>query len=136
VPRSHHCAGPASAPSFPEEKEKHLSRTPRAAPDEHFMTEKEAAALLSMSVRSLQGFRYRGGGPRYCKFGRSVRYTRADLITWARTSRRNSTSDPGPRSEPGEEDAAADPADLSEAEEDSTPDDADLLQATQPVMTL
>jgi len=38
------------------------------------MTEKEAAALICYTPRALQNWRLRGGGPKYVKIGRSVRY--------------------------------------------------------------
>ena len=59
--------------------------------------EKQAAALLHVSVKSLQGWRYRGGGPGFVKLGRSVRYAMTDLEDFVLEARRTSTSDPGPR---------------------------------------
>lgn len=44
------------------------------------MTQKQAAEFLSLSPRSLEGWRYRGGGPRYVRINsRAVRYRREDL---------------------------------------------------------
>lgn len=100
------------------------------SPEQGFMTEKEAATFLGLSVRTLQGLRYRGGGPIFYKFGRSVRYLRSDLTSWATANRRHSTSDPGPLADPREEDSVADPADRRDADMDSTPADADLRSAT------
>jgi hypothetical protein len=60
------------------------------------LTERQAAALLRVSVKSLQGWRSRGGGPRYHKLGRCVRYAVADLDAFLRDAVRRSTSDPGP----------------------------------------
>lgn len=54
-------------------------RYPPAADATGLLSEKAAAALLSMSVRSLQGWRVKGGGPRFCKIGKSVRYRRQDI---------------------------------------------------------
>ena len=59
------------------------------------LTEQDAAALLKMSVKSLQGWRYRGAGPRFVKAGRSVRYRPEDLQTFVLAALRTSTSDPG-----------------------------------------
>ena len=60
--------------------------------DEH-----AAAAFLSLTIRTLQGWRYRGDGPRYVRVSaRCIRYRRADLRDWANTRLRTSTSDPGP----------------------------------------
>jgi predicted DNA-binding transcriptional regulator AlpA len=47
-----------------------------------FLTEKQAARLLSMSHRTLQAWRRIGGGPSFIKLGRAVRYRRRDLIAW------------------------------------------------------
>lgn len=43
------------------------------------LTEREAAPVLNVSVRTLQQWRLRGTGPAYCKLGRSVRYMLQDL---------------------------------------------------------
>jgi hypothetical protein len=42
--------------------------------------EMQAAIFLGVSVRTLQAWRVRGGGPRFCKIGRSVRYQRRALM--------------------------------------------------------
>ena len=59
------------------------------------MDEKQAAALLNVSVKTLQARRSRGGGPRFVKLGRSVRYAMADLEAFVLAAVRTSTSDPG-----------------------------------------
>jgi hypothetical protein len=41
--------------------------------------EMQAAIFLGVSVRTLQAWRVRGGGPRFCKISRSVRYQRRAL---------------------------------------------------------
>jgi hypothetical protein len=76
---------------------------PRAAttPNQHapmttLLTEQEAAALLRVSVKAVQGWRYRGAGPRFVKVGRCVRYRPEDLQAFVLAALRNSTSDPGP----------------------------------------
>ena len=51
-----------------------MSQSPLKAVDE-----KEAAAMLRWSVKTLQARRYRGEPPRYYKVGRSVRYLISDL---------------------------------------------------------
>jgi len=64
-------------------------------PDQ-LLRENEAAALLGYSVRALQNWRVRGGGPHFVKVSaRSVRYRRGDLIAWVRARIRQSTSDAG-----------------------------------------
>lgn len=58
-----------------------------------YLTPDEAAAHLAVSKRTLEGFRIRGGGPRFHKFGRKmVRYHRDDLAAWAEDGRRSSTA--------------------------------------------
>lgn len=47
------------------------------------MTTAEAAAFLRVSSRTLEDWRLRGGGPRFRKMGRLVRYHTADLIAFA-----------------------------------------------------
>lgn len=48
-----------------------------------FLTEKQAARLLSISHRTLQAWRRTGIGPSFIKLGRAVRYRHHDLIAWA-----------------------------------------------------
>jgi predicted DNA-binding transcriptional regulator AlpA len=63
---------------------------------DQLVTEKEAARFLGYSVRALQNWRLRGGGPPYVKVSsRSVRYRRGDLRDWAFARLRTSTSDSG-----------------------------------------
>ena len=64
------------------------------------LDEKQAAALLRLSTKSLQGWRYKGGGPRFVKAGRTVRYRLEDLQTFVLAALRSSTSDPGPPASP------------------------------------
>ena len=52
---------------------------PAASPVRRLDTEKEAAAYLNVSPRTLQAWRLRGGGPAYVKLGNAVRYDRAAL---------------------------------------------------------
>ena len=60
------------------------------------LDEKQAAALLRVTTKALQGWRYRGGGPRFVKAGRCVRYRLEDLQGFVQAALRTSTSDPGP----------------------------------------
>jgi hypothetical protein len=46
--------------------------------------ESQAAIFLGISVRTLQAWRVKGGGPPYVKIGRSVRYQRRALIEFQR----------------------------------------------------
>lgn len=68
----------------------------RDDPDRLF-NEREAAVFLGYTVRALQNWRLRGGGPTFVKVSeRSVRYRMRDLKTWVEQRLRTSTSDPGP----------------------------------------
>ena len=64
------------------------------------LTEQEAAVLLKVTVKAVQGWRYRGGGPRFVKVGRCVRYRLEDLQAFVLAALRMSTSDPGPATSP------------------------------------
>ncbi len=46
------------------------------------LTENQAVLLLNLSARTLQSWRLRGGGPKFVKAGRAVRYRRSDLLDW------------------------------------------------------
>jgi hypothetical protein len=55
-----------------------------------------AADFLDLSVRSMQGYRYRGGGPYFVRLSsRCVKYRRIDLRKWSEARLRSSTSDRG-----------------------------------------
>jgi hypothetical protein len=57
------------------------------------LTENQAAEFLGLSVRTLQAWRVRGGGPRYCKLGRAVRYQRGELVAFQRAHTVSSTTE-------------------------------------------
>jgi excisionase family DNA binding protein len=46
------------------------------------LSPKEAAAALSLGVRTLARLREREEGPRFIRVGRSVRYSLRDLEAW------------------------------------------------------
>ena len=58
-------------------------------------TEKQVAALLEVSVKTLQGWRLKGGGPPFVKMGRLVRYLESDVEAFVLEKSRTSTSDRG-----------------------------------------
>lgn len=71
---------------------------------ERLINEQEAASFLGFSVRALQNWRLRGGGPEYVRVSRrSVRYRRRDLIGWADARLEAHTS-----ASPGDNGVAAD----------------------------
>ena len=60
------------------------------------INETAAAEFLNLSVRSLQGYRYKGGGPRFIRISsRCIKYRRIDGREWAEARLRSSTSDQG-----------------------------------------
>ncbi len=58
-----------------------------------FLANREAAAFLNLSPRTLEKMRVEGGGPRFRKFGRRVLYAVIDLERWANARAYDSTSD-------------------------------------------
>ena len=63
--------------------------------DDQALTEQGAAPVLNVSVKTLQAWRVRGGGPPFLKLNRCVRYWKSDLREWMEQGRRTSTSDNG-----------------------------------------
>jgi len=57
------------------------------------LTQKHAARILGLSVRTLERHRLAGTGPRYARLGRLIRYRQNDLIEWVDGNLRNSTSE-------------------------------------------
>jgi len=60
---------------------------------DRLIDEKEAADLLCYSVRALQNWRHRGGGPKFIKVSsRSVRYRIRDIQEWVEKKTVSNTS--------------------------------------------
>ena len=59
-----------------------------------YLTNDEAAGYLRLSPRTLEKQRVLGGGPRYRKFGRRVRYAIDELEGWANQRSHEMTSEP------------------------------------------
>jgi predicted DNA-binding transcriptional regulator AlpA len=59
------------------------------------LNSKKAAAFLGISERTLERLRTAGEGPKYFKFGMTVRYDPADIVAWLKGRKRASTSDCG-----------------------------------------
>ncbi|MFT6558341.1 helix-turn-helix transcriptional regulator [Sneathiella sp.] len=60
---------------------------------DRLMTEKEAAAFMGYTMRALQNWRLRGGGPNYVKVSsRSIRYRFRDINDWIEARIINNTS--------------------------------------------
>jgi hypothetical protein len=61
------------------------------------LNESEAADFLGFSIRTLQAWRWRGGGPKFCKIGRSVRYPRRELVAFQQSKTVASTTEANTR---------------------------------------
>jgi Helix-turn-helix domain len=57
------------------------------------LTQRDAATLLALSVRTLERLRVRGVGPRFVKAGKAVRYAPEALERWVAAQSRGSTSE-------------------------------------------
>jgi hypothetical protein len=70
---------------------------PAVDPEQKFDQDGAARYLFgdNGSPRTLEGWRLRGGGPRFLKIGRRVIYRRRDLDNWLAARERASTSDRG-----------------------------------------
>ncbi|MFZ4125243.1 MAG: helix-turn-helix transcriptional regulator [Rickettsiales bacterium] len=56
--------------------------------------EKKAAEYLGISYRTLQGYRTKGGGPKFVKIGKkTIRYKVSDLIGWSNDNKKINTSE-------------------------------------------
>jgi hypothetical protein len=73
----------------------HISQNLARDPDylDRLVNENEAATFIGYTIRALQGWRVKGGGPKFVKVSaRSIRYRRRDLIEWAESLLKTSTS--------------------------------------------
>lgn len=62
---------------------------------DRLITERDAADFLGYTMRALQNWRLRGGGPAFVKVSsRSIRYRRRDLIAWAESKLAKNTAQP------------------------------------------
>ena len=57
------------------------------------VTTEEAAAYLSLASITLAKLRTAGGGPKFLKLGRAVRYRMADVHRWALEQRHSHTAE-------------------------------------------
>ena len=58
---------------------------------EPLLTEKQAGEFLRVEVKTLQYWRWKGGGPQFIKIGRLVRYQPADLQAFIDANRKHNT---------------------------------------------
>ncbi len=68
------------------------AQSPSAVADAALLNETQAAQLLGITIRALQGWRLRGDGPLYVKLGRLVRYRRSEIERWLDAHSRRHTS--------------------------------------------
>jgi Helix-turn-helix domain len=61
---------------------KKRGKSPRVAMASPFATTAEAAEFLRCSKRTLEGWRFRGVGPRFIRAGDLIRYQVDDLRSW------------------------------------------------------
>ncbi|WP_419177318.1 helix-turn-helix domain-containing protein [Ruegeria halocynthiae] len=71
--------------------EKICRTKPRGAVTPAFLSEKQTAAYLNMSVQWLRKCRANGSGPDWKKFGQAIRYPIADLENYISQSSRKFT---------------------------------------------
>ena len=57
------------------------------------LTTQEVADLLNVRRTTLEAWRSRGGGPKFMKLGRVVRYRRKDVDQWLEENTHTSTSE-------------------------------------------
>lgn len=62
--------------------------------DRKMLTPKQAADFLGVRENLLAKWRCAGGGPRFAKFGRHIRYAFPDLLAWVAAKTVRSTSEP------------------------------------------
>ena len=79
----------------------HYPEVPASQDPDGLLTETQVAQLTGLSIRTYQAWRLRGGGPRYIKIGRSIRYKRADVLEWIESNATSNTSAAGTGPEVG-----------------------------------
>jgi excisionase family DNA binding protein len=62
------------------------------AASDRFVDDREAAAILGLSRTYLRQLRVKGGGCRFSRFGRAIRYRLSDIYAWAEEKTALSTS--------------------------------------------
>ncbi len=67
-------------------------KRPKRRDPQTYLTTAETARLLRVSEVTLARWRIEGQGPAFNKFGKRVLYARDDVLTWAKSQRRTSTS--------------------------------------------
>ncbi|WP_181951993.1 helix-turn-helix transcriptional regulator [Pseudovibrio ascidiaceicola] len=70
-------------------------RTELNSVENALITEAAAADYLGISIRTIQAWRVRGGGPIFVKMGKTVRYRSSDIQNWIESHLASSTSEVG-----------------------------------------
>jgi hypothetical protein len=73
---------------------------PMSPESRRFLTPREAALYLGVTLRTLERWRVEGRPPVFCKLTRLVRYDVRVLDAFMASRQRTSTSDPGPEEHP------------------------------------
>ena len=68
------------------------TRAAKAKTSSPFLNTAQAAFYIGLSKRTLEKMRVTGGGPKYRKHGRYVRYHIDDLNAWSEARSKTSTS--------------------------------------------
>jgi hypothetical protein len=63
------------------------------------LNQTQAAEVLAVNPRTLEGWRFKGGGPRFVRVGRRVRYRMRDLRAWIEERTFESTTEADHRRE-------------------------------------
>jgi excisionase family DNA binding protein len=58
-----------------------------------YLSERQVAEALNLSVRTLQRWRLEGRGPLFVRIGRAVRYPQSEIEKFLKSMLRQSTSD-------------------------------------------
>lgn len=74
-----------------------IIRAAKAKKGSPFLNTAQAAFYVGLSRRTLEKMRLIGGGPRFRKHGRYVRYHIDDLDAWSLGERRDASADAGGR---------------------------------------
>jgi predicted DNA-binding transcriptional regulator AlpA len=90
------CPTNTSHQRLKRDEENMTLQQPAISPDPNTLVdEREAASILCYSVRALQNWRHRGGGPLFVRVSsRSIRYRRTDLAKWVEDRIVANTSQP------------------------------------------
>ncbi len=58
---------------------------------ENLLTEEQVSEILSLSIRTLQGWRCRKRGPAYFKIGRTIFYDKSDISAYINAQKHETT---------------------------------------------